>query len=68
MSKTWEAIYLPTTDSIDPSRGGFKTEWEAWDYASRHYCTECKKLYNKGIYDACDAEWMVCKEESKTDK
>lgn len=56
--KTFEAIYLPA-NKIDPSKSGFKTEDEAWDYASSHFCDECKKMYDRGEGSACDAEWMV---------
>lgn len=60
--KTFEAIYLPA-NNVDPSKGGFKTEDAAWDYASGHFCDECKKMYDSGKGSACDAEWMVELEE-----
>ncbi len=61
---TYEAIYLPARDNYeDPSKKGFDTEEQAWDYTSKYYCIECKKLYDKNKDSACDAEWMVDKEE-----
>jgi len=60
--KTFEAIYLPAA-TINPTKGGFKTEDEAWDYASEHFCDECKKMYDRGEGSSCDAEWMVDIEE-----
>jgi len=30
----WEAIYMPATSKTDPSKGGFNSSEEAWEYAS----------------------------------
>lgn len=60
--KKFEAIYLPA-NNVDPSKGRFKTEDEAWDYAAEYFCDECKKMYDRGEGSACDAEWMVDIEE-----
>ena len=62
----WEAIYMPGdgTDR-DPSKTGFKTYEEAWDFASEYFCKECKRLYDNDEGSPCDAEWMVDIEETE---
>jgi hypothetical protein len=61
---TYEAIYMLGDDSErDPSKGGFKTEKEAWNYASQYFCDDCLNYYKKGQGSACDAEWVIHKEE-----
>ena len=59
----WEAIYMPASDRNDPSKGGFDSADEAWDYAASHFCDDCKELYNNGKGSSCDAEWMIDEEE-----
>ena len=59
---SWEATYLPATFGKDLSKGGFSTQKEAWDYASKHFCSDCKREYNMNKGTPCDAEWMVEKE------
>jgi hypothetical protein len=59
----WEAIYMPATSKTDPSKGGFDSYEEAWDYASQHFCDDCKKLHDNGEGSSCDAEWMVDEED-----
>ena len=45
--RTWIAIYMPD-DSIDPTRGGFKSEEEAWNYVTTHLCTSCTQALSDG--------------------
>lgn len=59
----WEAIYLPASDRDDPSKGGFDSADEAWDYAASHFCEDCKKLYDIGVSSGCDAEWIIDEED-----
>lgn len=68
----YEAILLSYNGEPDkdPSKGGFKTELDAWDYVETFRCNLCKQeeieLENNPEYDAsfaCDAEWMVVKQE-----
>ena len=59
----WEAIYMPASDRDDPSKGGFDSADEAWDYASSHFCDDCKKLYDSGEGSGCDAEWIIDEED-----
>jgi len=59
----WEAVYLPSTSKPDPTKGGFNTSDEAWEYASQHFCTDCKKLFDEGEGSHCDAEWIICEED-----
>ena len=62
--KTFEAIYMPGDGtSRDPSKGGFKDEIEAWDYASQYFCDDCRKMYNNEEGSRCDAEWFIGEEE-----
>ena len=65
--KKWEAMYMPASDFGDPSKGGFDTEAEAWDYAASHFCDDCKKLYDSGEGSSCDAEWFIDEEDEKLD-
>jgi len=61
---TYEAIYMPGDGSErDPSKGGFKTEKEAWDYALGYFCDDCLKKIKKGQGSSCDAEWMIDEED-----
>ena len=60
----WEAIYMPASDFGDPSKGGFDSADEAWDYAASHFCDDCKKLYDNGEGSGCDAEWIIDEEDS----
>ena len=64
--KTFEAILLSynNDDDRDPSKGGFKTSDDAWDYVESFSCDLCKNDPD-GI-DACAAEWMVIEEDIKT--
>lgn len=64
--KKYEAIYLPSSENFDnPSKKGFDSEEEAWNYIYTQLCDECKKLYDThGLsMNACAAEWMVDEEE-----
>ena len=63
----WEAIYMPASDFGDPSKSGFDTAEEAWDYAASHFCDDCKKLYDNGEGSSCDAEWIIDEEDEKMD-
>lgn len=53
--KTFEAIKLSATDKYDPSKKGFRTEWEAWEYVKQHYCEGCEKARDDG-YQPCSGE------------
>jgi hypothetical protein len=59
----WEATYMPSTSQPDPSKGGFKTREEAWDYASQFFCSDCKKYHDEGEGTPCDAEWIIDEED-----
>ena len=61
--KKYEACYLPSSSENNLSKSGFNSEQEAWDYASKFFCKECKKDYDKGKGSACDAEWIIDEEE-----
>jgi len=61
--KKWEAIYMPSSDFDDPSKSGFDSEREAWEYAASHFCDVCKELFDNGESSSCDAEWMVGEED-----
>ncbi len=65
--KKWEAIYMPASDLGDPSKGGFDSYEEAWEYAASHFCDDCKKLYDNGEGSSCDAEWIIDEEDEKMD-
>ena len=55
----YEAIYLPVCDNIkDPSKKGFDSENDAWDYIIKHFCKGCSEFENP-IESYCAAEWMV---------
>jgi len=54
---------MPATSKTDPSKGGFNSYEEAWEYASQHFCYDCKKLYDNGEGSSCDAEWMIDEED-----
>ena len=55
--KTYEAIYMPATPNHDPSKGGFKTEDEAWEYVASFRCESCASGNDR--FYPCDAEWAV---------
>jgi hypothetical protein len=61
--KKWEAIYMPSSNFRNPSKGGFDSQSEAWDYAASKFCNDCKKLYDNGEGSPCDAEWIIDDEE-----
>jgi len=47
---------MPKTDGKNPSKYGFKTEKEAWEYINQFVCNDCKN----GLYgEPCYAEWDV---------
>lgn len=49
--RDWVALYLPSTDSEDPTRSGFRTRNRAYAYAQEHFCRpDCA---------GCDAEWLI---------
>ena len=58
---------MPASDRNDPSKGGFDSAEEAWDYAASHFCEDCKKLYDNGEGSGCDAEWFIDEEDEKMD-
>jgi hypothetical protein len=60
---SWEATYMPAISKSDPSKGGFTTSEEAWEYASQYFCDDCKKLFDNGKGSNCDAEWIIDEEE-----
>lgn len=64
----YEAIYMPKTDGDNPSKGGFETEKDAWDYAATFFCDACTELYQKGEGSPCDAEWWIDIEEDDNKK
>ena len=64
---SYEALYLPHTDSADPTKGGFKTQEEAWEYVESQRCDMCLKEieeYGDEALISCDAEWGVYEEEA----
>ncbi len=62
---TYTALKLSASEDNDPSKSGFKTEELAWEYVESHRCRMCKEeaLNNEDPIFACDAEWMVCKDD-----
>ena len=54
----YEAIYLPYTESDNPSKGGFATEGEAWDYIKTQLCALCSHD-KRPLASMCAAEWDV---------
>ena len=54
---------MPASTVGDPSKGGFDSADEAWDYAASHFCDDCKKLYDNGEGSGCDAEWIIDEED-----
>lgn len=61
----WTAIYMPATDRDDPTKSGFATENEAWEYAESRYCKMCREAMKEGKtwMVSCSAEWDVCTDE-----
>lgn len=67
----YKAYYMPYTERDDPSKGGFNTEDEAWDYVIEHgLCQDCYNEYKKEQEDKnydgyipCLAEWCVDEEK-----
>ena len=64
----WEAVYMPGDESEnDPSKGGFKTYDEAWEYIKSMRCKLClQQIEEQGEEEAlisCDAEWEIFEEE-----
>lgn len=58
---SYEAIYMPGDGSeSDPSKKGFLSEDEAWEYVISRSCDGCKE---EGIFSMCAAEWEVDEEE-----
>ncbi len=57
--KTYIACKMSAGDN-DPTKGGFKTEDEAWDYIYDRSCDACKQ---DPEHDACAAEWGVFVED-----
>lgn len=55
----WCAILMSATEKYDPSKCGFNTEDEAWEYVVSHSCESCRN----SDFDMCSAEWEVCTEE-----
>lgn len=56
----YKAFYLPATDNDDPSKSGFPSENEAWDYVDTQVCSDCLNGKN---HSPCYAEWMVDTED-----
>lgn len=68
--KKYEAILLSYGDNNkfpDPSKKGFNTEDEAWEYIVKHLCEVCRKSKDP-IGSQCAAEWMVDEYESDESK
>jgi len=67
MSKTtYIAAYLPALPEgvEDPSKGGFETEDDAWDWILENgQCDRCKLMYKKEGFSPCEAEWTIFEEE-----
>lgn len=59
--KKYEAILLSYGDNdkfSDPSKKGFNSEEDAWDYVIKHLCELCRKSKDP-IGSSCAAEWTV---------
>ena len=66
----WEAILMSGDGGDnDPSKGGFKTYDDAYEYIKSMRCNIClKEIEEIGEEEAlipCDAEWEIFKEEEK---
>lgn len=52
MKKKYFACYMPATESEkDPSKGGFNSEKEAWNYISTRLCKSCKLELDRGYQE-----------------
>lgn len=56
----YTAIYMPATDGDSPTKNGFATEDEAWEYIYSRRCDSCKE---NPEWDMCSADWDVCTDE-----
>jgi len=56
--KLYVACYMPEGEG-GPTKFGFKTEDEAWDYVYDNSCNSCKRLKAAGKSEYCSAEWLV---------
>lgn len=67
----WTAVYLPAkSDGSDPTKMGFASEKEAWDYIGERLCKLCKADlasddddYEEPVDTPCGAEWVVITDE-----
>ena len=66
----WTALYMPGNSDNDPTRNGFATEEEAWDWIFDRMCDTCQKdrsrflagdEENGSSHPACACEWNVLK-------
>lgn len=55
----WCALYMPASESYNPTKCGFASEDDAWEFIISRSCDSCKK----SDIDMCSAEWEVCTEE-----
>lgn len=65
----WTAAYLPSSQNENPSKDGFATEDEAWEYVFSQMCTGCQAERTASLADplneeisawpACSCEWLV---------
>ena len=62
--KTFEACYM-SAGEYNPSKGGFKTEREAWDFVYDRMCESCQEAHKTGGVTHCDAEWVIAEEDNK---
>ena len=46
---------MPASDGYDPSKGGFNSEKEAWEFVHSRSCESCRD----SDIDMCAAEWDV---------
>lgn len=61
MLSRWVAAYMPADEGKDPSKWGFKTEKEAWDFIEKRLtpCPLDPRDKSGEPCDSCIAEWMV---------
>jgi len=61
MAKKYRADYLPYSDAegwVSPSREGFNTEQEAYEYVKTQLCDTCKAEAEEKD-QICWAEWHI---------
>jgi len=49
MTESWGAIYMPATETNDPSASGFESEEKARAYTRKYWCKNCRNDYAKAL-------------------